>query len=182
MNDSGPMFSMIDARRVRGPFASSSFMVWNPAQTFYYTIVGSAITANRNLTLPNISTNDTIAVLALIQTFTGRKTFSGGVTLNSAVLISKRTDTADANYLVLSTDFIIACNHSAPRTVTLPVAANGMIYIIKDEAGTAAAQNITIQPDATLPDLIDGAANKVINTAYGSLTFYGITAVGWFTI
>ncbi len=47
----------------------------NPANTFSYTIAGSAVVADRTITLPLLTANDTVAVLALPQTFTGAKAF-----------------------------------------------------------------------------------------------------------
>ena len=44
----------------------------NPADTFSYTIRTSAITAARDLTIPLITANDTLVVLALAQTLTNK--------------------------------------------------------------------------------------------------------------
>ena len=59
---------------------SSNLRIRNPANTFEYTIAGSAIVAARTLTLPLISANDTIAVLGLSQTFSAAQTFSSTLT------------------------------------------------------------------------------------------------------
>jgi hypothetical protein len=58
-------------------FQSSNLKIRNPANTFEYSIVGSAIAANRNLTLPLITSDDTVATLGTNQTFSGIQTFSG---------------------------------------------------------------------------------------------------------
>lgn len=61
----------------------SGFKWFNPAKTFSYTIRTSAITANRDLTLPLISANATLAVLGLAQTWTTEQTIQvAGNTLN----------------------------------------------------------------------------------------------------
>ena len=61
-------------------FNSSILAIRNPADTFSYTIVATAITADRSLTLPLITATDTLAVLALAQTFlTGVKTFNSSI-------------------------------------------------------------------------------------------------------
>jgi hypothetical protein len=81
----------------------------------------------------------------------------------------KRTTVADANYTILSTDYLIVYTSlTTGRTVTLPTAVSitGREYIIKDEAGTAGTNNITVA--TTGGQTIDGAANKVINTNYGA--------------
>ena len=57
-------------------FNSSILAIRNPADTFSYTIVGSAIVADRNLTVPLLTGNDTIAVLGLAQTFSAATEFS----------------------------------------------------------------------------------------------------------
>ena len=56
-------------------------------------------------------------------------------------------------------------------TVTLPDATLvfGRVYVVKDEAGTAAANNITINATA---GNIDGAASTTIAANYGSKAFY----------
>jgi hypothetical protein len=71
-------------------FRSSRLSVSNPAGTFAYFFVGSAITASRNLILPLLTANDTVAVLNLAQTLAAK-------TLTSATI-----DT-DANSIKHST-------------------------------------------------------------------------------
>jgi mannose/fructose/N-acetylgalactosamine-specific phosphotransferase system component IIB len=75
-----------------GTFQSSNLKIRNPANTFEYSIVGSAIAANRNLTLPLITSNDTVAVLGLSQTFTGANNSFSGIsasgTLSATGLLS----------------------------------------------------------------------------------------------
>ena len=53
-------------------FRSGRLKIANPANTFNYSIVSSAITAARNLTIPLITADDTIAVLSLAQTMTSK--------------------------------------------------------------------------------------------------------------
>lgn len=72
-------------------FKDDKLQINNPADTFAYTLVGSAIAAARNLTLPLITSDDTLAVLALAQTLQN-KTIDGGVAYaNSNVNILKGT-------------------------------------------------------------------------------------------
>jgi len=52
----------------------SNLLINNPADTFTYTIVGGAITANRQLDIPVITATDTLAVLGLPQTFGAAQT------------------------------------------------------------------------------------------------------------
>lgn len=77
------------------------------------------------------------------------------------------TTTVEANYTALSTDYFIGVVTSAPYTITLPLAPDGTVYIVKDLLGNASTNPITITNTA----LIDGTTTAVINTNYGSLTF-----------
>jgi hypothetical protein len=52
----------------------SNLLINNPTDTFAYTIVGGAITANRQLNIPVITATDTLAVLGLAQTFGAAQT------------------------------------------------------------------------------------------------------------
>jgi hypothetical protein len=52
--------------------------------------------------------------------------------------------------------------------VILPASVTGKVFIVKDAAGVAAINPITV---TTTGANIDGAASAVINTNYGSLTF-----------
>jgi len=58
-----------------GLHSSGSLKVYNPAGTFYYSIAGSAILANRTLTLPLLTAGDTVVCEAFAQTLTN-KTFN----------------------------------------------------------------------------------------------------------
>ncbi len=100
----------------------------------------------------------------------------GGVAL-------KRTGVADANYVVLASDYMIAYTSlSTGRTVTLPTPGSGntnQMYIIKDQSGNAGTSNITISSSGGAT--IDGAASKTISTAWGVLKVY-TNGTNWFTM
>lgn len=51
-------------------FNNGAFKLRNPADTFSYTVVPAAITANRNINIPLLTADDTIAVLGLSNIFT----------------------------------------------------------------------------------------------------------------
>ena len=75
------------------------------------------------------------------------------------------------NYGAQITDYYIGC--SAGITVTLPNGATlaaGKQYVIKDEAGTAATNHITIQPYTG--NLIDGQTSLIFVINYGAVTLY----------
>lgn len=71
-------------------------------------------------------------------------------------------------YTTLSTDYVILVDSSAARTIT-PMASptTGQVYVIKDNAGSAATNAITITPSGKN---IDGLASRTINSNYGSVT------------
>lgn len=56
-------------------FRSGKSKFRNPANTFSYTILGAAIAADRNLTLPLSTGSDTLAALGVVQVFTATQTF-----------------------------------------------------------------------------------------------------------
>lgn len=61
---------------------------------------------------------------------------------------------------------------AAARTVTLPDTANsGAVFIVKDESGAAATNNITVSVSGGVKT-IDGSTSFVINTNYGVLRCY----------
>jgi hypothetical protein len=83
------------------------------------------------------------------------------------------------DYTVLTSDEIVGATSSAARAITLNTTPTlGQVVTIKDVTGTAAANNITITPAA---GTIDGAATKVINTNYGSVTLF-YSGAAWFII
>lgn len=87
-----------------------------------------------------------------------------------------------AAYTIKTVDYIIEVTGGLPLTLTLPkaaVAGKGRVFIIKDAAGGAAANNITIDGDGS--EVIDGAATKVISTNYGAVWLYS-SGTAWFTI
>lgn len=87
---------------------------------------------------------------------------------NSQGNIINSTTTA-VSYNVLYSDYYVGVTDtSALRTITLPAPATISIdqsFIIKDQSGGAATNNITIN---TAAGTIDGDASKLINTNYGS--------------
>ncbi len=93
-----------------------------------------------------------------------------------------RTPVDVGAYVVLATDYIVGKTAitGGGDAVTLPnaVTCAGQVFTVKDESGTAAANNITI---VSAGGLIDGGANKIINVNYGAFQFYS-NGVNWFII
>jgi hypothetical protein len=79
-------------------------------------------------------------------------------------------------YTTLPQDYVILVDTSSARGITLNTSpVTGQVYRIKDNVGSAAANNITITPAA---GLIDAGGTLVLNTNYASvdLTYNG---TGW---
>ncbi len=79
-------------------FNSGLLKIRNPLDTFSFTVVSGAITADRNLTIPALSSDLTMAALEGAQSFTGIKTFSTAPVISSisnsgTVTIPTGTDT-----------------------------------------------------------------------------------------
>lgn len=92
----------------------------------------------------------------------------------------KRVEVDDAAYTVTSSDFLVVYTAlSAGRTVTLPtsIANSGRVIIIADEAGGAAADNITIDPEGAAT--IEGNATLAIAADYGVARLYS-DGTNWF--
>ena len=66
-------------------FRSGFMAVANPANTFKYIFIGSAISANRNITIPLLTGADTLAVIGLAQTFSN-KTIDSTCSIDVAAL------------------------------------------------------------------------------------------------
>jgi|SRR5215831_2276171 len=81
------------------------------------------------------------------------------------------TDVNTSPYVAIGTDnFISVDSTGGPITIELPNApATGRAFRIKDRAGTAAANNITITTVGGVV-LIDGATTFVMNTAFESVS------------
>lgn len=104
-----------------------------------------------------------------------------GTSYTQGATYRARTTVSDVAYSILTTDSEVAYTSlTAGRTATLPTAVGviGQTYIIKDETGTAATNNITIA--TTSAQTIDGASSLVINTNYGQVTLYSDGA-NWFS-
>lgn len=109
----------------------------------------------------------------------GRATPLSGIDFAGSMGLTRRATATDTNSA--ATDIIIAVTSTAAaRTITLRTedTVGRRIYIIKDESGGAAANNITV--DTAGSALIDGAATAVIATNYGVLRIY-CNGTNWFS-
>jgi hypothetical protein len=98
-------------------FPSSYLRLSNPAGTYYYSFVGDAITAAYNITLPLLSSNDTMVTIGATQTLLN-KTLSAGNTI--AIYQSNFTlldATVPTKIMAFNLASITAGN---TRTITVP--------------------------------------------------------------
>jgi len=136
------------------------------------------------------------ANLAANNAFTGDNTFAGTSDFNGDVEVSTLTATTDfisegltslagalllnrtataISYTVLTSDCIIGVTSTAaPRDITLPAAASHgrKIFIVKDESGGAAANNITVKAVSGTLDGVAAATGVAISTNYGYSRWY----------
>ncbi len=110
---------------------------------------------------------------AIASTFT--MTNNGNTSVNnftmSAGQIVKRTATAISLTVTNVMYYIGVTDTSAARTITLPIGASvvtNQVFVIKDESGGAATNNITITCSGGATN-IDGATSRVISSNYGSV-------------
>jgi hypothetical protein len=71
-----------------------------------------------------------------------------------------------AAYPATNDDYFIGVIFNGASTITLPAGTLGKIFIIKDSTGDALANPITVVATAST---IDGAANYIINSPWGSI-------------
>jgi hypothetical protein len=62
----------------------------------------------------------------------------------------------------------VTANAVIPASVVLPVSPIGTVFIVKDTAGVANTNPITV---SAIASTIDGAASALIDANYGSLSF-----------
>jgi hypothetical protein len=124
---------------------------------------------------PAGSTGSTPNALATVASFS-----APGVSLSRGLSLFTRTVAAAYAVDTTSPDCIVFANTTAGVfTITLPTPTAGRILYFKDVAGTFGTNALTIAPHAA--EKIDGAASKVLNTAYASLELTG-NGTDWFSI
>lgn len=112
-------------------FNSSILAVRNPANTFSYTIVASAIVAARNLTIPLLDADDTLAVLGLAQTFTPLQTFSAGIDTAARVRFTTSVDITGTQYEI--SQFSDRWKFNAPAGKTIGFLFNNVVAFLITE-------------------------------------------------
>ncbi|CAB4122954.1 Baseplate structural protein Gp9/Gp10 [uncultured Caudovirales phage] len=111
----------------------------------------------------------------------------GNITVNSSDVVTfatlpeytalPTTPVSGSTYNINASDYYVGVNYAGSVAVTLPIGTTGKNIVVKDESGAAAANPITIIPQAgdSIEGVTDGTAIMNINNM--SLTF--IYRAGW---
>jgi hypothetical protein len=145
-------------------FSSGACTFWNPAFTFVYSVIPSAITASRNITLPLLTGNDVFVFESHTQTLTN-KTLTTPVLTTPTINGSKMADPATKTgaYTLLTTDSIIRADASGSAfTLTLPAASGnaGLTYTIIRTDVAFSTNALTV--DANASETIDGNLTHIL--------------------
>ena len=111
-----------------GTFQSSNLKIVGASTSFQYSIVGSAIAANRNLTIPLLGADDTFAFTGATQTFSGTNTFSGSVSITGSNVTINPTN-ATGNFTLgntAGTGTFIVGQSTASQTTNIQAGASGV--------------------------------------------------------
>jgi hypothetical protein len=159
-------------------FKNSNLLLRNPADTFSYTIVPSAIAANRNLSLPLLSSDDTIAVLGTAQTFTAQQTFTGSAVQMPSLQLLDTTyktavDVSSANSVRIGNSFGTVT--LAPGGTQVISATATVLTISKVTNVTGGLTNSGGAFSSTFNNSSSAAANTVIAELTGT---YQLAASG----
>jgi hypothetical protein len=158
------MYSFTDANVLTAGQLNSNFLE---------ALSRTSVSAQSVASLVNLNGGATTTTLAV----------SGAATLSGAMVVNPTMVTGAGDYVVLATDryLLIKKATGAATAVFLPGSPSvGRIISVKDAKGDAASGHaITITPNGA--DTIDGAANLIINTAYGKAAVIYI-AGGWLSI
>lgn len=147
----------------------------NPADTFDYSILPAAITADRTLTLPLITGTDTLAVLGLAQTFSATQTFAAivatGLTITSEVIQTAGVLTFQKAYSIDTTAGALTLN----PTSGVIISGNGSLVLsgafevsfgASDSSITATSAGVARSLAYNLKITAGGAANAVVQMPF----------------
>jgi len=125
-------------------FHDDKLFIQNPAKTFEYQIVASAITADRILTLPLLSSNDTIVTAAFSQTLTNKTFSSSNEFEDDALIIQNPLNTF--NYTIQASAI------TADRTATIPLLISSDTFVFENHIQTLTNKTLT-SPTLTTPTI-----------------------------
>lgn len=153
---------------------------------YLLTTTGGIISINSNsgsVKLQNLTYPPTDGNSGQLLTTNGLGTLSWITPTSNIITIDRTVLTTDTTIQSGSISGIYGIrNYSSPVGITLPTSATfssgAKRFIIVDEGGTAAVQNITIYPNGS--DKIIGQDSFIINGAYNSVSLYPDGVSSWF--
>jgi hypothetical protein len=151
-----------------GTFLSSGLKIRNVANTFNYTIAGGVITNNRTLTLPAVSSADTIAVLSFAQTFLATQTFNNGIAVSSNLTYNAQTGSFTATALT-SGGFIVG---GPLQTGEITLGQSSVTHIVGIATGITSSGNTK-----TINFGTGGASGSFTNINIGPTAGVGTVAI-----
>lgn len=146
-------------------FRSSRLLLRNPANTFSYIFAGSAIVADRTITFPLLTSNDTIVTEAFIQALTN-KTINGSLnTITNISLTSAVTST-----LPVTNGGTGVTGFGGTNTLLYTSTANTLSSIATSNTSAL------ITNSSGVPSWTSGTtANRILRTDGTSITFSQVT-------
>ena len=144
-------------------FRSSDVKIMNPANTFGTILVNSAITtANKNLTLPLLTADDTVAVLALAQTFTNKTLTNPTIDSKKSGSFSLTVPTLTANDTMMGRN---TTDTQTNKTLTAPI-----INLIRNSGFDFTVPTLTANDTIMGRNTQDTQTNKTIVLASNTIT------------
>jgi len=163
-------------------FNTSTFAIRNPANTFSYNFLGSAIVANRDVTIPLLTAADVFVMQAFAQTLTNKTISftSNTISMTKAELLSAVSDDdvlfagdLGAGLAIETGDLIVRNTVYAP-TIT----ANAYTLIASDDKKILHIDNGATAVTVNLPNsLVDHFSCTIVNTGTGILTIAAATTL-----
>jgi hypothetical protein len=154
-----------------GNGSGANMRIYDSDYSHLYKIGTGNITADRAVTIPAVTADDTFVMRADTATLTN-KTLSGPKWT--------RTTITATSYTALDTDTIILCDTTSNAiTINLPAASgrDGKFYLIHRKAGTS--NTITIDPNGA--ETINGSATLAVATSIPSSALIYTDGTAWYS-
>ena len=145
----------------------STFNIREGATAQVYTIAPGSISADRTLTLPAATGNDTLASLGLAQTFTANQAFTGTVTVG--------TDGSGTDVIFYSGTAGDNLTWDASEELLTITGTNGQTALNVADGNVTIADNLTVSGNLTVTGTTTSVDSTTIN-ATNAFVFEGATA------
>ena len=145
----------------------STFNIREGATAQVYTIAPGSISADRTLTLPAATGNDTLASLGLAQTFSANQTFTGTVTVGS--------DGSGTDVIFYSGTAGDNMTWDASEELLTITGTNGQTALNVADGNVTIADNLTVSGNLTVTGTTTSVDSTTINTT-NAFVFEGANA------